>query len=60
MNYNFIAEILLFIFTTGITYGSFNNRLKQTEKRLDEHKDNNERLARMEEKINFLIETIKK
>lgn len=49
------AEILLFIFSLGITYGSLNNRIKQLENTLENHKNIAERLARIEERLNLLI-----
>ena len=48
-------ELLLCIFSIGITYGTLNNRIKQVEHTLDNHKDIGERLARIEERLNLLI-----
>jgi hypothetical protein len=36
-------------------YGAFNSRLKQIEKTLNESKDTNERLARIEEQTKIII-----
>lgn len=48
-------ELLLCIFSIGITYGTLNNRIKQVENTLENHKDIGERLARIEERLNLLI-----
>jgi hypothetical protein len=48
-------ELLLCIFSIGITYGTLNNRIKQVESTLENHKDIGERLARIEERLNLLI-----
>lgn len=49
------TEILLFIFSLGITYGSLNNRIKQLESTLQDHKNIGERLARIEERLEILL-----
>jgi hypothetical protein len=48
-------QLLLCIFSIGITYGTLNNRIKQVESTLENHKDIGERLARIEERLNLLI-----
>lgn len=48
-------ELLLCIFSIGITYGTLNNRIKQIENTLEDHKSIAERLARIEERLNMLI-----
>lgn len=48
-------ELLLCIFSIGITYGTLNNRIKQVESTLEDHKNISERLARIEERLNLLI-----
>lgn len=49
------TEILLFIFSLGITYGSLSNRIKQLENTLQDHKNIGERLARIEERLEILL-----
>ena len=48
-------QLLLCIFSIGITYGTLNNRIKQVESTLEDHKKIGERLARIEERLNLLI-----
>ena len=48
-------ELLLCIFSIGITYGTLNNRIKQVESTMEDHKNISERLARIEERLNLLI-----
>ena len=48
-------ELLLCIFSIGITYGTLSNRIKQIESTLDDQKSIAERLARIEERINILL-----
>ena len=55
MNVQSAMEILLCIFSIGITYGSLNNRIKQVENTLDDHKSIAERLARIEERLTILL-----
>jgi hypothetical protein len=55
MNLETGLELLLCIFSIGITYGTLNNRIKQVESTLENHKDIGERLARIEERLNLLI-----
>ena len=50
-----IIQGISFIFVSGIMYGAFNSRLKQIEKTLNESKDTNERLARIEEQTKIII-----
>lgn len=49
-------EIIGFIASIGFVYGTLNNRLKQLEKQMNDGKDISDRLSRIEEKTNFLIE----
>lgn len=56
MNQDFIISIGSFIFGFGVVYGVFNTRIKQLESKFEEHKDTIERLARVEEKLNLLIQ----
>jgi hypothetical protein len=55
MNAETGLELLLCIFSIGITYGTLNNRIKQIENTLQDHKNIAERLARIEERLNTLI-----
>jgi hypothetical protein len=55
MNFQNCIELLLCIFSIGITYGSLNNRIKQLESTLEDQKNIGERLARIEERLNLLI-----
>lgn len=51
-----IYQVAAVIFGFGVIYGMFNNRIKNLEKQFSEHKDTIERLARVEEKLNLLLE----
>jgi hypothetical protein len=51
-----IVAIISAIFTAGISYGMLNTRIKTLEVKMQEHKDINEKFARIEERLNFLIE----
>jgi hypothetical protein len=55
MNNNYF-EIIGFIASIGFVYGTLNNRLKQLEKQMNDAKDISDRLSRIEEKTNFLID----
>jgi hypothetical protein len=55
MNVQSALEILLCIFSMGITYGSLNSRIRQIENTLEDHKTIAERLARIEERLTLLI-----
>ena len=55
MNLQNGIELLLCIFSIGITYGSLSNRIKQLENTLEDQKNIGERLARIEERLNLLI-----
>ena len=45
--------------TTAIIIGIYKNKVDNNEKKLSDYKDISERLARLEEKVNFLIQTTK-
>ncbi len=56
-----ITETLLFpllsiVFSVGLSYSFFSEKIKAIEKTLDEKKDFAERLTRIEEKTNLLLE----
>jgi hypothetical protein len=55
-----IVQAVSFVFGIGIIYGSFNSRLKAIERELNEYKEVGERLARIEEQIKMIYQTIKK
>lgn len=56
MDQQTIITISSAIFTAGAVYGMLNTRLKALETKMQEHKDINEKFARIEERLNFLIE----
>lgn len=56
MKEEILYQLALLIFSFGVMYGMFNTRIKALEKQFNEHKDTIERLARVEEKINLLLE----
>ena len=43
------------VLMAGVFYGMTNTRLKHIEKRLEDQELHNERLARLDEKINLLL-----
>jgi hypothetical protein len=50
-----LINLITFVFSVGIIYGSFNTRIKAIEKQIDNQKETGERLARIEEQIKQLI-----
>jgi hypothetical protein len=56
MQQDTIITIGSFIFGFGVVYGVFNTRIKTLESQFQEHRDTIERLARVEEKLNLLIQ----
>ena len=50
-----IITIFSIIFSFGAIYGMFNARIKNVEKSINDHHNLNERLTRIEEKTNLLI-----
>lgn len=56
MNQDILVSVGSFIFGFGVVYGVFNTRIKSLETKFEEHKDTIERLARVEEKLNLLIQ----
>lgn len=50
-----IILIVNSVLMAGVFYGMTNTRLKHIEKRLEDQELHNERLARLDEKINLLL-----
>jgi hypothetical protein len=50
-----VFQLIALILPVGIFYGATNNRIKTLEKEIESLKDVNERLARIEEKLNVLL-----
>jgi hypothetical protein len=48
--------LISFVFSVGVIYAVFSEKIKSIEKQLDEKKDFSERLTRIEEKTNLLID----
>ena len=57
-NLNIILNAFSFILGIGIIYGSFNARLKQLERLMNDNKDMGERLARIEEQNSIILKTL--
>ena len=55
-----IVQIISFIFGMGLVWGSLNTRIKQLERELHNNRDLAERLTRIEEKVFYIAENIKK
>jgi len=55
-----ILQLISFILAIGIVYGSLNTRLKQLERELHNNRDLAERLTRIEEKVLYIAENVKK
>ena len=56
MDQTTLIAIISGIFTAGISYGMLNTRIKSLETQIAEHKDINEKFARIEERLNFLVD----
>lgn len=54
------VQLVSFIFGLGLVWGSLNTRIKQLEKELHNSRDLAERLTRIEEKVFYIAENIKK
>lgn len=48
--------LLSVVFSCGLTYSFFNEKIKAIEKALDEKKDFGDRLTRIEEKTNLILD----
>jgi hypothetical protein len=51
-----IAQIVSFLISIGFIYGSFNNRIRNLEKKNQDDKDIKERLTRIEEQTKILLD----
>ena len=56
MDQMLIAQIISFLISIGFIYGSFNNRIKNLEKKNQDDKDIKERLTRIEEQTKILLD----
>jgi len=57
MNQETAAAIISVVAAWAIQWGWMRAQISQLAKRLDEHNDVRERLARIEEKLNYIIKT---
>lgn len=57
-NLTIVLNVFSFVLGIGIIYGSFNARLKQLERLMNDNKDMGERLARIEEQNSIILNTI--
>ena len=57
-NLTIVLNVFSFVLGIGIIYGSFNARLKQLERLMNDSKDMGERLARIEEQNKIILDTI--
>jgi len=51
-----ITQIISFLISVGFIWGSFNNRIKNLEKKNNDDKDIKERLTRIEEQTKILLD----
>lgn len=51
-----ITQIVSFLISVGFIWGSFNNRIKNLEKKNQDDKDIKERLTRIEEQTKILLD----
>jgi len=56
MDQMLIAQIVSFLISIGFIYGSFNNRIKNLERKNQDDKDIKERLTRIEEQTKILLD----
>jgi len=56
MNEQTLITVVSFIFSAGVVYGALNNRIKVIEKNQQDFRETGERLARIEEKTNLLVD----
>ena len=55
-----LIQIVSFIFGIGLVWGSLNTRIKQLERELHSNRDLAERLTRIEEKVLYIAENLKR
>lgn len=55
-----LVQIVSFIFGIGLVWGSLNTRIKQLERELHSNRDLAERLTRIEEKVLYIAENLKR
>ena len=51
-----ITQVISFLISVGFIWGSFNNRIKNLEKKNQDDKDIKERLTRIEEQTKILLD----
>jgi len=51
-----LAQVISFLLSVGFIWGSFNNRIKNLEKKNNDDKDIKERLTRIEEQTKILLD----
>ena len=55
-----LIQLISFIFGIGLVWGSLNARIKQLERELLNNRDLAERLTRIEEKVLYIAENLKR
>lgn len=60
MSSELMVSVICFIFTSGVIYGTLNNRLKHIENMVNSSSDIAERLAKIEGQIQLLINQLNK
>lgn len=60
MSNEVIICIVSFIFSSGVIYGSLNNRLKHIERNLQDNNGISERLAKIEGQIQLILNSLNK
>jgi hypothetical protein len=56
MDQMLITQIISFLISVGFIWGSFNNRIKNLERKNQDDKDIKERLTRIEEQTKILLD----
>jgi len=56
MDQMIITQVISFLISVGFIWGSFNNRIKNLEKKNQDDKDIKERLTRIEEQTKILLD----
>lgn len=56
MDQMIITQIISFLISVGFIWGSFNNRIKNLERKNQDDKDIKERLTRIEEQTKILLD----